>query len=45
MPPAPTIRRLQEPAWVMADLDSRFFPAVCGSSVRHDADIATLKVG
>ena len=30
---------------MVADLDSSFFAMVCGSSVRHDADAATLKTG
>ena len=29
---------------MVADLDSRFFAMVCGSSVRHDADVASLKI-
>jgi hypothetical protein len=28
-----------------ADLDSRFFAMDCGRSVRHDADVASLKIG
>jgi len=45
MPPATAIRRLQQSARVMAVMDSRFIPVVCGSSVRHDADVAGLKIG
>ncbi len=29
---------------MVADLDSRFFAMVCGSSVRHDADVAIQKI-
>ena len=33
------------PLVMMANLDSRFFPMDCGSSVRHDADVLSLRVG
>ncbi len=33
------------PMVMMANLDSRFLTTVCGSSVRHDADVAGPKIG
>jgi hypothetical protein len=46
-PPDPTVDDLHGVAMVEAKVqgssDYRFFLAVCGSSVRHDADVAPLR--